>query len=284
MTQVNSTAKAFKAMHVPKSPIVLANIWDLSSLNAVLSLNQGDKKPVKAVATASWAIAAVIGGKDEELTYEQNMAAIKQVAPLCEEAGLPLTADLQDGYGSRIEEVITAAVKAGASGANIEDSIPSAGYGKGITGSLYSLEEQVRRLKSALSAAAEAGCPDFALNARCDVFCLDDPSLDDESRMKEAIARGKAFLELGATTVFYWGGPRWGMTKAHVQTLVKELDGRVSVLLPAYSGGPTVSELAEIGVARISIGPTLYHVSKLALQKAASSILEEGKMPISLGV
>lgn len=280
MAQVNSAAKAFKAMHVSKSPIVLTNIWDLSSLNAVLSLNQGDKKPVKAVATASWAIAAAVGGNDEELTYEQNMAAIKQVAPLCQEAGLPLTVDLQDGYGSRIEEAVTASVNAGASGANIEDSIPSAGYGKGITSSLYSLDEQVRRLKSALSAAAGSGCPDFVLNARCDVFCLDDPSLDDESRMKEAIVRGKAFLELGATTVFYWGGPRRGMTKTHLQTLVKELDGRVSVLLPAYSGSPTVSELAEIGVARISIGPTLYHVSKLALQRAASSILEEGKMPI----
>lgn len=280
MAQVNSTAKAFKAMHIPKSPIVLTNIWDTSSLNAVLSLNQGDEKPVKAVATASWAVAAAAGCKDEELTYEQNITAIKQVAPLCREAGLPLTSDLQDGYGSRIEELVTAAVKAGVSGANIEDSIPSAGYGKGVAGSLYPLNEQVRRLKSALNAAAEAGCPDFVLNARCDVFCLDDPSLDDDSRMNEAIARGRAFLGLGATTVFYWGGPRGGLTKAHVQTLVKELDGRVAVLLAAYSGGPTVSELAEIGVARISIGPTLYRIAMLAVQKAASGILGEGKMPV----
>ena len=131
-----------------------------------------------------------------------------------------------------------------------------------------------------MSAASEAGCPEFVLNARCDVFCLDDPNFDDESRMKEAIARGKAFLELGATTVFYWGGPRGGLSKAQLQTLVKELDGRVSVLLRAYAGNPTVSELADIGVARISIGPTLYGVAMGAVQKAASSILGEGKLPV----
>ena len=281
MALVNNAAKAFKAMHVSKSPIVLTNIWDVSSLKAVLALNQGDNKPVKAVATASWAIAAAAGCKDEELTYEQNIAAIKQVAPVCREAGLPLSSDLQDGYGSRIREVITAAVKAGVSGANIEDSIPSAGYGKGITGSLYPIDEQILRLKAAMSAAAEAGCPEFVLNARCDVFCLEDQNLDDEARMKEAIVRGKAFLKLGATTVFYWGGPRGGLSKAHLETLVKELDGRISVQLSAYTGSPTVSELAEIGVARISIGPTLYRVAMGAVQKAASSILEKGEIELS---
>lgn len=272
VNSTNNTAKAFKAMHVPKSPIVLTNIWDVSSLKAVLALNQGDNKPVKAIATASWAIAAAARCKDEELTYEQNMAAIKQVAPLCREADIPLTADLQDGYGLRIQEAVATAIKAGISGANIEDSIPS--------GLLYPLDEQVQRLKAAMSAASEAGCPEFVLNARCDVFCLDDPNFDDESRMKEAIARGKAFLELGATTVFYWGGPRGGLSKAQLQTLVKELDGRVSVLLRAYAGNPTVSELADIGVARISIGPTLYGVAMGAVQKAASSILGEGKLPV----
>lgn len=280
MTSINSAAKALKALHVPKSPLVLTNIWDTSSLNAVLSLNENSKKPVKAIATASWAVAAAVGCKDEELSYEQNLAAIKQVALLCQKAGVPLTSDLQDGYGSQIAQIVTAAVEAGVSGANIEDSIPSAGFGKGIAGSLYPLDEQVRRLKSALKAAAGAGCPDFVLNARCDVFCLDDPNLDDDTRMKEAIVRGKAFLELGATTVFYWGGPRGGLTKAHLQTLVNELDGRVAVLLAAYPGGPTVTELAQIGVARISIGPALYRVAMSAIQKAASSILEEGKLSV----
>lgn len=277
---VNKHAQALKAMHIPKAPIVFTNIWDTWSLRAVLSLNERHPKPIKAVATASWAIAAAAGCKDEELTFEQNIAAIRAVAPLCQQAGLPLSSDLQDGYGTRIEHVVTAAVQAGVSGANIEDSIPSAGYGKGISGSLYPVDEQVLRLKTALDAAAKAGCPDFVLNARCDVFCLDDPDLDDGERLEEAISRGKAYLQLGATTVFYWGGPRGGLTKNHLRTLVNELDGRVAVLLAAYPGSPTVSELAEIGVARISIGPALYRVATSAVQEAASKILCEGN-PIS---
>lgn len=279
MASVNSAAKALKALHVPKSPVVFANVWDVASLNAVLSLNDGDARPVKAVATASWALAAAVGVQDEALTPEQNLAAIGTVAPLCRRANLPLSADLQDGYGPRIEEVVAAAVGAGASGANIEDSIPSAGYGRGIAGSLYPVGEQARRLGSALRAADAAGCPDFVLNARCDVFCLEDPSLDDDARVREAVARGRAFLAAGATTVFYWGGPRGGMTRAHVRALVEALDGRVAVLLAAYPGGPTVSELAELGVARISVGPALFRVAMGAVQKAALSILQDGRLP-----
>ncbi|KAF7168841.1 hypothetical protein CNMCM5623_001783 [Aspergillus felis] len=279
MTSVNCAAKALKAMHVPQLPIIFTNVWDASSLQAVLSLNEGSNKPVKAVATASSAIAAAAGCKDEELTIEQNVAAIRRVAHLCRQAGVPLSADLQDGYGSRIEEVITAAVQAGVSGANIEDSIPSTAYRKGLVGSLYPLDEQVRRLRSALKAATEAGCPDFVLNARCDIFCIDDPDLNDDARLKEAITRGKAFLELGATTVFYWGGPRRGLTKDHLQTLVKELDGRVAVLLGGYSGGPTVTELAELGVARISIGDDLYPIAMSAIRTAALRVFVEGRLP-----
>ncbi|GIK07536.1 hypothetical protein Aspvir_003202 [Aspergillus viridinutans] len=249
MASVNCAAKALKAMHVSKSPIIFTNVWDVLSFNTVLSLNEGDNKAVKEIATASSAIVGAAG---------------------C----LPLSADLQDGYGSRIEEVVTTAVQAGVSGANIEDSISSTDYGK-----MYPLDEQVRRLKSALKAATEAGCPDFVLNARCDIFALDDPDLDDDARLKEAIIRGKAFLELGATTVFYLGGPRRGLTKAHLQTLVKELNGRVAANLGGYAGDPTVLELAELGVARVSIGDDLYLIAMNAIRKAALAVFVEGRLP-----
>ncbi|KAK2596214.1 hypothetical protein QQS21_006362 [Conoideocrella luteorostrata] len=275
----NTSAKALKALHVPGKPIVFANVWDVPSFNTIAALNEGDSKLVHAVATASWALAASVGVQDEELTFEQNIAAVRRIAPLAKKAGLPLSADLQDGYGPRIEEVVSEAVKAGVSGANIEDSIPSAGFGKGISGSLYSLEEQVQRLKAALKAAEVAGCPDFTLNARCDVFCLEEHSaLDDETRVKEAIARGKAFLDAGATTVFYWGGPRGGMTKAHLETLVKALDGRVAVLFSAYPGVQSMSELAQIGVARVSIGPGLFRIAMAAVKQAATNMLTGGNL------
>lgn len=271
-------AATLKALHVPSSPVVFANIWDTASLNALIALNDGDSKPVKAVATASWAIAAARGVKDEDLTLEQNLAAISEIAPVCQRASLPLSVDLQDGYGPLIESAVSAAVKAGAHGANIEDSIPSAGFGRGVSGSLYPVDEQVSRLVSALSSAKEAGCPEFVINARCDVFRLDSsPSLDADTRMEEAVARGKAYLEAGATTVFYWGGGN-GLTTAQVQNLVHELGGRVAVKMADGPAALSTAELAKIGVARISVGPSLFLAAMAALKKEALAILTGGAL------
>lgn len=279
MTSTNDRAKQLKALHVPSQPLILPNVWDRASLYTLLSLNESGSAPVKAVATASFAIAAALGVKDEDLSLEQNLDAVRQIAPICNVAGLPLTTDLQDGYGDLIAEVVTTAIEAGACGANIEDSIPSAGFGKGIAGCLYDQDEQVRRLKKALKAANDAGCPDFVLNARCDVFKLDKfEGLDDETRMKAAISRGKAYLDAGATTVFYWGGPVRGMRTSEVETLVKELKGRVAVLLWRSPNGHSTAELAKIGVARISIGPTLYLFAMNTVKATAKRILEGGSL------
>lgn len=276
----NALAKTLKGLHVPSNPVIFANIWDLASLNSLLSLNTFEAQPVKAVATASWAFAAALGIKDEELTLEQNLDAVRKLAPAAVKAGLPLSADLQDGYGSRIEEVVAAAVKAGASGANIEDSIPSEGRDKGIAGCLYPVDEQVRRIKAALKAAADAGCPDFALNARTDVFVLDaSPDLDDETRLKETVKRGKAYLEAGATTVFVWGGGR-GLRNTEVETLVKEFDGRLAVKLGQGEGALSTADLGKLGVARVSVGPSLFLIAMAAHKKAALSILQGGNLEI----
>ncbi|KAK7421309.1 hypothetical protein QQX98_002203 [Neonectria punicea] len=264
----NDSAKQLKALHVPSSPIVFPNVWDVASFNAVVSLNDGDSKPVKAIATASWAIAATFGVKDEELTMEQNFAAIAKLASLAEAANLPLTADLQDGYGDQLATSVAKAVKLGVAGANIEDSVPS-------TGDMYSIDEQVQRYRTTLKAAGDAGCPDFVLNARCDIFHV-GTKLDDEAMVNEAIIRGKAYLDVGATTVFFWGGPGRGMRTAWVERLVKELDGRVAVKLGVTPDALTTAELAKLGVARISIGPSLFQISTAAIKKAATSILNGG--------
>ncbi|KAI3540321.1 hypothetical protein CABS01_11492 [Colletotrichum abscissum] len=275
----NQLAQELKRLHVPASPVIFANVWDLASLNAIISLNTTDSKPVKAIATASWAIAATVGVKDEDLELEQNMAAIGQLAPAAKAAGLPLSVDLQDGYGDLIDEVVTEVVTLGASGANIEDSIPSAGFEKGIEGSLYGVDTQVARLESALEAAREAGCPDFVLNARCDVFRLEPYcATDDESVLVEAVKRGRAYLEAGATTVFFWGGSGRGLRTSEVRVLVKELGGRVAVKLGDRADSLSTKELGEIGVARISVGPSLYLVAMNAVKESARRILDGGKL------
>ncbi|KAF4977274.1 hypothetical protein FZEAL_6162 [Fusarium zealandicum] len=267
----NNFAKELKALHKPSSPIVLPNVWDVASFNTVVSLNQDGSKPVKALASASWAIAAALGIKDEELTLEQNLEAVAKIASLSETAGLPLSADLQDGYGSEIASTVKRAVEIGVVGANIEDTIPA-------TGDFYPIDEQVQRLQTALRAAADAGCSDFVLNARCDTFHF-DTGLDEEDALKEAIARGKAYLGAGATTVFYWGGSGRGLRTAWVERLVKELDGRVAVKLAHKTAGAlSTAELAKMGVARISVGPSLFLIAQSAVKEAAASILSGGSL------
>lgn len=281
MENTNEFAAKFKLLHQPSKPLVVPNIWDLSSLNAVASLNAGDDndKPVKAIATASWAIADSMGLRDEDLTFKDNMAAIARLAPFVRAAGLPFSVDLQDGYGDRIEEAVASAVNLGAVGANIEDSIPSAGFDQGLGGSLYRLDVQVARLKSALEAATRSGCPDFVLNARCDVFCLRPawgPS--DPTALHEAVMRGRAYLEAGATTVFFWGGRGRGLTRSEVEHLVRELDGRVAVKLDEQAGALSTAELGELGVARISVGPGLYRKAMQDIREWTQTILSGGSM------
>ncbi|KAM5344894.1 hypothetical protein ACJ41O_010756 [Fusarium nematophilum] len=267
----NDFAKELKALHKPSSPIIFPNVWDVASFNTVVSLNSDTAKPVKALATASWAIAASLGIKDEELTLDQNLAAVAKIASLAKAAGLPLSADLQDGYGSQIASTVKRAVELGVAGANIEDTVPE-------TEAFYPIDEQVQRLKTALQAASDAGCPDFVINARCDMFHF-DTGLDEEGTLKEAIARGKAYLDAGATTVFYWGGSGRGLRTAWVETLVRELDGRVAVKLAHKTEGTlSTAELAEIGVARVSVGPSLFLVAQSAVRQAAADILSGGKL------
>ncbi|KAM3431456.1 hypothetical protein NHJ13734_007276 [Beauveria thailandica] len=283
MPSTNDFAKTLKALHRPGQPLIIPNVWDAPSLQAVSSLNDtassssSSRKPVAALATASWALAHARGAQDEDLTAEQNLDALRVLAPFAALAGLPLSADLQDGYGPRISEIFSTAARYGVAGANLEDSIPSAGFGQGIAGSLYSKEDAVARIKTALEAAAGAGVPDFVINARCDAFRLDaSPELDDETRMREALDRGRAYLEAGATTIFFWGGGARGLSTAEVRRLVAELDGRVAVLLTKRDGGHSTAELADMGVARISVGPSLYLAAMDAVKTGAAQILGGG--------
>lgn len=268
-------AAPFKALHQPSNPVVLPNVWDAPSLRAVLSLNTPASSPVKAVATASWAVADSLGVRDEDLTLEQNLARLAELTPVARAAGVPISADLQDGYGPRIAEAVRTAASLGAAGANIEDARPEAEVaGAGVEGALYPLEEQVRRLREAVAAAA----PDFVLNARCDVFHLDPPPADDdETAMAEAVRRGKAYLEAGATTVFYWGGAR-GLRTREVERLVGELGGRVAVKMRSVEGDMSARELAAVGVARISVGPELYLLGMRAVRDGAERLLAGGKL------
>lgn len=235
----NALAKSLRALHVPGNPVLLTNVWDGGSAKAVISHPE-----TKAVATASYAIAETTGVSDGELSLEDNLFGIRRVAKIVDKAGLPLTADLQDGYeniGANIKKVI----EAGAVGCNVEDE-------NHATSQLRSFDEAVQRIKTAVVAAKEAGVPDFCVNARTDTIVYG-------GTIEEAIQRGKAFLEAGALTVFVWGGPTGrGLRDAEVKQLVDAFGGMLNVKMNLRPGQLNAKELGALGVARISIGPELW--------------------------
>ncbi|KAF5379187.1 hypothetical protein D9615_005988 [Tricholomella constricta] len=275
----NSYATKLQELHTPGTPVVFANVYDPASTAAVLSLNTGSSTPVKAIATASYAIAESYGVPDEKLTLSLNLDAIARIAPLVRAAGLPLSADLQDGYGTQLVETIQKAVALGVVGANIEDSYPEKGHARGME-CLRSVEEQVERIKLAKQTAEDAGVKDFVINARTDILKLDPrPSgWSQEMVVDEAVRRGKAYLEAGATCVFVWGGSPKGVTRAEVERLVRELNGKVAVKLAGDEKGLSVKETAEIGVCRISVGPSLWFEAMNAVKRSAARILGGGQL------
>jgi 2-methylisocitrate lyase-like PEP mutase family enzyme len=252
-TTSKSLASLFRTLHKPGDPVVLCNVWDAITANAVAKVSG-----VKAIATASYSIAAAQNLNDNDLSLEQNLSAIRPVAQVAAKANLPLTVDLQDGYED-VAAAVSAAIKLGAVGCNIEDANNQAHE-------LRSKEEATQRIKTAVDAARAAGIPEFCVNARTDVIGHDG-SIDD------AIDRAKAYLDAGACTAFVWGGGARQLTTAEIEKLVKVLDGRLSVMMSLSPGNLTTSELKRIGVARISIGPAMQFKAASAFESDVAKVL-----------
>lgn len=250
----NDLAKRLRALHVPGNPIILTNVYDGATAKIVCS-----HPSTKALATASFAIAEAAGVTDAQLTLEDNLLAIRRIATVADNSNLPLTADLQDGYAD-IAANITQVIAAGAVGANIEDEDHE-------KIELRTFDDAVNRIRLAVAAARDAGVPDFCVNARTDALAYGLP-------VEEAIRRGKAFLEAGARTVFVWGGPKGrGLRDHEVERLVGEFGGMINVKMNLQLGFLNASEIARLGVARISLGPDLFRRSVRAFGEGLEEIL-----------
>lgn len=252
----NNTAALFRSLHQTGNPLLLTNVWDAISASAIASL-----PGTTALATASFAVAAAAGLPDDDLDLPTLLRAASAIGRVAAMHSLPLTVDLQDGFGAQLVDAVREVIKLGAVGINLED------FGRDI-GALYSVEEQCERIRRVVKVASELGVPDFVVNARTD-------ALFTGANVDEAIARGKAYLEAGAFNVFIWGGPKkegWG--KHDVKRAAKALGGRLNVtLIHGREGGLSVGEITELGVARISVGPALMRWSIEALTGEAGRIL-----------
>ncbi|KAM0709673.1 hypothetical protein Q7P35_003713 [Cladosporium inversicolor] len=240
-----------KTLHVPGHPLLLTNVWDTISARAIAPLPS-----CKALATASYAIAIAANTTDDALTYEQNLSGIRQIAEVAHEYDKPLTADIQDGYGDRLEEAIGALLDLDVAGCNLEDY-------DGANRRMYDEGEAKAQVERIMAVARERGAGDFVVNARCD-------SLHHGGDLAEVIRRGQAYLAAGATAVFVWGGKR-GVSEDEVRKLVEAFQGRLSVKLDFE--GLSVKQLAEIGVARVSVGPSMQTRMMQALAKDAEALL-----------
>ena len=250
MSAANNIALTLKALHQrAHKPLVLANVFDILSARTVAAIPAAE-----ALATASYGVARAADTTDDDLTLELNLSAVKGIATVAKESGKPLSVDIQDAYGARLEEAIDKLLDMGVSGVNLEDCDKS--------GKLYEADAATSRIQRVLDVARKRGVPDFVVNARCDV-------LVHGRGLSEVLSRGKKYLQAGATTVFVWGGGR-GVSTDEVKQMVKAFDGRLNVLLK--QNGLTVRELAKLGVARISVGPRLQSAGLAAYKREAETI------------
>lgn len=241
-------AAQFRALHRVGEPLTLFNIWDAGSAKIV------EEAGARALATGSWAVAAARGYSDGEKMARSDM--IDLVRELSGATGLPLTVDLESGYGdvSDVAETISLAIGAGAIGCNLEDSYPA-------DGSLRPVSEAAERLATA-RAAADTLLPSFFLNARCDVF-FQAPETEHNSKMVAALLeRAAAYAAAGADGIF---AP--GLTDV---ALIREIANAVPLPLNIMRLNDTVPlrEFADAGVARISHGPYPYLAAMEALKAA----------------
>ena len=236
--------------------LVLPNAWDAGS--AVLIARAG----ATAIATTSGGVAWSAGLPDGQHMAGAEM--IEQVRHIAAAVGIPVTADIEAGYGDRPEDVgktIAEVVAAGAVGVNVEDS-------RAPGGPLFDVATQAARVRAGRSAAALAGLSELLINVRTDVFLFSVGAA--EHRLRDVLARSSAYAEAGADCLFVPGLTDLGT----VTFLVKESPLPINVM--AGPGTPTVAELASAGVRRVSVGTAISQAAYSIAYRAAAELLTEG--------
>jgi len=249
-TQVEK-ATHFLELHHGPGPLLLPNPWDLGSAKVLASLG------FEALATTSGGFAGTLGRLDGAVTREE---AIDHAAAVAAGVDLPVSADLENGFAHRPEgvaETLRMAIGAGLAGCSIED------FGPGLDEPIYPLDLAKDRVAAA-AAVAHGGDIHLVLTARAENYLHGRPDLAD------TIARLQAYQEAGADVLYAPAVTRM----EDIEAVVSSVDLPVNVLaLPTV---PPVSELARVGVARISVGSGFARVSLAALADAAGELLSEG--------
>jgi len=241
---------SFKSLHKQGDPLVLFNVWDAGSATAVC------KAGAKAIATGSAPVAMAQGFSDgEQIPFEIALANVERIMAASD---VPVTMDLEGGYGEQtdvIEKTVSAAVATGIVGFNFEDQIVG-------TSNLYDTQTQVKRV-SAARKAADSVSGSF-LNARTDIFLKAKPDTHTDAMLTDAIERAHAYEQAGADGFF---APGLADEKL-IERLCNEVKLPVNII--ALPNVPPKAVLVKLGVARISYGPVPYLKMMKSLTEGAS--------------
>jgi 2-methylisocitrate lyase-like PEP mutase family enzyme len=239
-TDLESRCELLRSLHLPGTPLVLPNAWDVASARAVVAAGF----PV--VATTSGGVAASLGHEDHERAPADEMLAA--AARIVGAFDVPVSVDAEAGYGIEPTELVATLKKMGAAGCNLEDT-------NHATGALRDPVEQAQWLRAVRAAASNEGYR-LVINARIDVFLSAVASGNDGKSqaelVSEALMRAHAYVEAGADCVF----PIVLWERDALETFLSDAPGPVNVLRIPPAPSPT--ELAELGVARISYGGLLH--------------------------
>ena len=256
-------AQAFRQMHDRAAILLLPNAWDAGSARLFA-------RRFAAIATTSAGVAWSLGYADGEQAPLAEVLAAIQREYLADATGarlfeLPVTADIETGYGEAPADVaatVRAVIAAGAVGINLEDGRP--GHGP-----LRPVDEAAARIRAAREAAEGAGVP-IVINARVDNWMQHDATAPAE-RLADAVQRAQAYLAAGADGIYPIGLD----DRATLAALARAVDAPINVA--AGPGMPDLAELARLGVARVSTATRFATLAMAAVDHAAAAMLESGR-------
>ena len=244
---------AFRALHYRDAAFIIPNPFDIGTVRLLAHLG------FSALATTSAGYAFSLGRRDNTVSRDEMMAHVAAIASATE---LPVSGDLENGFGDSVDivaQTIRLAAAAGLVGGSIEDSTGRPGQ------PLYDKAHAVDRVRAAAQTAHSLPFP-FTLTARAENFLVGNPDLND------TIERLQAFQEAGADVLYAPGLT----TKADISTLVKSVDRPVNVLMGLRGLQLSQAELSAMGVKRLSVGSALSRAAMTAVLRAAKEMREHG--------
>ena len=255
-------AEALRVLHTGPRMLVLPNAWDVVTARLV------EDAGFSAIATTSAGVAWAWGYPDGERISRAEM--LSTVARIAAAVRVPVTADMEGGYGATAAaaaETARGVIAAGAVGLNLEDGTPS--------GSLMDLPLHVERIRAAREAGESAGVP-LVINARTDAFEVKE--WDAGRRFTEAVRRANAYRAAGADCLFV---PHVS-DGATIGRLAREITGPLNVI--AGPPAPPLGELERLGVRRASLGPRLVQAALGLVRRMATELRERGTYDAMTGL